>query len=135
MVGPSRHLNHETIKYKDLVGTGKKQISFDYVNIDLATKYAAEDALITLKLYNVLKPRLIKEKISYIYEKIDKPFRLQLDFFSDFSVKNTPLLIPFQEIQSRVRSYGRFTIPNYDVEYVFLLMRRIWKNDFNSEIF
>ena len=68
-----RHLNHETIKYKDLVGTGKKQISFDYVSIDLATKYAAEDALITLKLYNVLKPRLIKEKISYIYEKIDKP--------------------------------------------------------------
>ena len=68
-----RHLNHETIKYKDLVGTGKKQISFDYVTIDLATKYAAEDALITLKLYNVLKPRLIKEKISYIYEKIDKP--------------------------------------------------------------
>ena len=34
-----RHLNHETIKYKDLVGTGKKQISFDYVTIDLATKY------------------------------------------------------------------------------------------------
>ena len=68
-----RHLNHETIKYKDLVGTGKKQITFDYVSIDQATKYAAEDALITLKLYNILKPRLIKEKISYIYEKIDKP--------------------------------------------------------------
>ncbi len=68
-----RHLNHETIKYKDLVGTGKKQITFDYVSIDQATKYAAEDALITLKLYNILKPRLIKEKSSYIYEKIDKP--------------------------------------------------------------
>ena len=45
-----RHLQHNTIKFKDLVGSGKKQITFDYVNIHAATKYAAEDALITLKL-------------------------------------------------------------------------------------
>ncbi|MFL2509755.1 MAG: DNA polymerase I [Alphaproteobacteria bacterium] len=82
-----RHLNHETIKYKDLVGTGKKQISFDYVSIDLATKYAAEDALITLKLYNVLKPRLIKEKISYIYEKIDKPLIDVLSLMEEIGIK------------------------------------------------
>ena len=44
-----RHLNHSTIKFKDLVGTGKKQITFDFVPIDVASKYAAEDALITLK--------------------------------------------------------------------------------------
>ena len=68
-----RHLNHTTIKYKDLVGIGKKQITFDYVSIPEASKYAAEDALITLSLYNQLKPRLIIEKISSIYEKIDKP--------------------------------------------------------------
>ena len=49
-----RHLNHSTIKFKDLVGSGKKQITFDYVAINAATKYAAEDALITLKLYNQL---------------------------------------------------------------------------------
>ena len=82
-----RHLNHETIKYKDLVGSGKKQISFDYVSIDLATKYAAEDALITLKLYNVLKPRLIKEKISYIYEKIDKPLIHVLSLMEERGIK------------------------------------------------
>ena len=64
-----RHLNHSTIKYKDLVGSGKKQITFDYVTIDEATKYAAEDALITLKLYNQLKPRLIIEKVSSVYMK------------------------------------------------------------------
>ena len=68
-----RHLNYSTIKFKDLVGTGKKQITFDYVPIDYATKYAAEDALITLKLYNELKPRLINEKNSSVYEKIDRP--------------------------------------------------------------
>ena len=68
-----RHLKHTTIKFKDLVGSGKKQITFDYVPIDQATKYAAEDALITLKLYNQFKPRIINEKMSNIYEKIDKP--------------------------------------------------------------
>jgi len=68
-----RHLNHTTIKYKDLVGSGKKQITFDYISINEATKYAAEDALITLKLYNQLKPRLMIEKVYNIYEKFDKP--------------------------------------------------------------
>ena len=57
-----RLLNHITIKYKDLVGSGKKQITFDYVPIKKATKYAAEDALITLRLYHQLKPRLINER-------------------------------------------------------------------------
>ena len=68
-----RLLNHITIKYKDLVGSGKKQITFDYVPIKEATKYAGEDALVTLKLYNKLKPRLINERVSSVYEKIDKP--------------------------------------------------------------
>ena len=82
-----RHLNHTTIKYKDLVGSGKKQITFDYVQIDEATNYAAEDALITLKLYNQLKPRLIKEKISYIYEKIDKPLINVLSLMEEKGIK------------------------------------------------
>ncbi len=82
-----RHLNHETIKYKDLVGSGKKQITFDYVPISDATKYAAEDALITLKLYSQLKPRLIKEKSSYIYEKIDKPLINVLTLMEEKGIK------------------------------------------------
>lgn len=85
---------------------------------------------------------LITQKIWHGYQKcayILSPlktlerFRMQLDFFTDFSVKNTPLLIPSQEIQSNTRRYGRFAIPNYNVEYVFLLMRRIFKNDFDEE--
>ena len=62
-------------------------------------------------------------------------FRLQLDFFTDFSVKHTPLLIPYQDMQTEIRKYGRFTIPSYRMEYVFLLMRRIFKNDFDEEHF
>ena len=82
-----RHLNHSTIKYKDLVGSGKKQITFDYVTIDEATKYAAEDALITLKLFNELKPRLIREKSSCVYEKIDRPLIPVLSSMEELGVK------------------------------------------------
>ena len=82
-----RHLNHSTIKFKDLVGAGKKQITFDYVTIDEATKYAAEDALITLKLYNELKPRLIREKSSCVYEKIDRPLISVLSSMEELGVK------------------------------------------------
>jgi len=82
-----RHLNHSTIKYKDLVGGGKKQITFDYVPIPQATKYAAEDALITLKLYNQLKPRLFSEKVLNIYEKIDKPLIEVLTSMEELGIK------------------------------------------------
>ena len=75
------------------------------------------------------------QKCAYILSPIRtlESFRLQLDFFTDFSVKNTPLLIPSKEIQANTRKYGRFTIPDYNIEYVFLLMRRIFKNDFDKE--
>ena len=82
-----RHLNHTTVKFKDLVGSGKKQITFDYTSIDKATEYAAEDALITLKLYNELKPRLISEKASYIYKKIDKPLVNVLVSMEELGIK------------------------------------------------
>ena len=49
------HLDFSTIKFKDLVGTGKKEITFDYVKIEKATTYAAEDAYITFKLFNDLQ--------------------------------------------------------------------------------
>ena len=82
-----RHLNHSSIKFKDLVGTGKKKITFDYVSIEDATEYAAEDALITLKLYNQLKPRLLLEKVSNIYETIDKPLIEVLSSMEEIGIK------------------------------------------------
>jgi len=82
-----RHLNHTTIKYKDLVGSGKKQITFDYVSIKEATKYAAEDAVVTLKLYNELKTRLVIEKVSTIYDIIDKPLITTLSSMEELGIK------------------------------------------------
>ena len=81
------HFNHSTIKFKDMVGSGKKQVTFDYVNIKDATKYAAEDAFITLKLYNFFQQRLVKEKSSYIYEKVDKPLIKVLSSMEETGIK------------------------------------------------
>jgi len=67
------HLGHKTIKFKDLVGTGKKQINFSEVNIDVAKDYAAEDADITYRLYKTFSKSLKAEKLLNIYEIFEKP--------------------------------------------------------------
>ena len=67
------HLNHKTISYKDLVGSGKNKLNFFDIEIDKATEYAAEDADVTLRLYNHLKERLDKEKLNNVYESFEKP--------------------------------------------------------------
>ena len=67
------HLNHKTISYKEITGSGKSQISFDQVPIKQATEYAAEDADVTFRLYNIFKERLHKEKLLKIYELFEKP--------------------------------------------------------------
>ena len=67
------HLGHKTIAYKDVVGTGKKQLNFSEVNLTDATKYAAEDADVTFRLYNIFKDRVDKEKLNKIYEVFEKP--------------------------------------------------------------
>ena len=67
------YFDHEPIKYEEVAGKGKSQVTFDKVAIDVALDYAAEDADITLRLYKLLKSRLAVEKMSRIYEDIDRP--------------------------------------------------------------
>ena len=67
------HLNHKPISFKEVAGTGKKQISFNKVPIKLATQYAAEDADVTFRLYTFFRERLDKEKLLKIYELFEKP--------------------------------------------------------------
>ena len=67
------HLSHKPISFKEVAGTGKKQISFDKVPIKLATQYAAEDADVTFRLYALFRERLDKEKLTKIYELFEKP--------------------------------------------------------------
>ena len=67
------HLNHTTIKYKDVVGSGRAQVTFDRVPLDRACAYAAEDADVTLRLHRLLKPRLLSEKRVTLYETVERP--------------------------------------------------------------
>ncbi len=67
------HLDHTTIKFKEVAGTGKAQVTFDKVPLDKALDYAAEDALITYRLHAALKPRLVPEKMVKVYETIERP--------------------------------------------------------------
>jgi DNA polymerase-1 len=67
------HLGHSTIKFGDVAGTGKQQVTFDHVSLDKALAYAAEDADVTWRLHETLKPRLIAERLLTIYETIERP--------------------------------------------------------------
>jgi DNA polymerase-1 len=67
------HLGHKTITFKELVGSGKKKLNFADIELSKATEYAAEDADVTLRLYENLKERMDKEKLNKIYEYFEKP--------------------------------------------------------------
>jgi DNA polymerase-1 len=67
------HFDHECISFKQLCGTGQKQITFDKVPLGPATEYAGEDADICLRLWQRLKPRLASENVARVYERVDKP--------------------------------------------------------------
>jgi len=67
------HLNITTISYSEVTGKGKDQVTFDYVPLDKALVYGAQDADITLRLYLYLNKRLINEKMITLYESIERP--------------------------------------------------------------
>jgi len=67
------HLGHKSISYKQIVGTGKNQLNFSDVDLKSATEYAAEDADVTLRLYELLSERVFNEKLEKIYEVFEKP--------------------------------------------------------------
>jgi len=66
-------LDRDTIKFKEVAGSGKSQITFDLVDLDVALDYAAEDADITLCLHQILKPQLAQNQMVRVYEKLDRP--------------------------------------------------------------
>ena len=68
-----RWLGHTPIPYKDVAGSGKSALSFDMVDLERATAYAAEDADVTLRLWQVLKPRLAAEGLMSVYERLERP--------------------------------------------------------------
>ena len=81
------HLQHKTISFKEIVGTGKKEINFSDVELDKAMEYAAEDADITYRLYKIFSKNLKLEKLTNIYEIFEKPLIKILAFMEIEGIK------------------------------------------------
>ena len=67
------YLGHKPISIKELLGTGKSQITFDQVPLEKATPYAAEDADITFRLWQMIRPELVKDGVVSVYQTTEKP--------------------------------------------------------------
>jgi len=83
-------LGHKPIPFKQVAGTGKSQISFKHVALPEATAYAAEDADVTLRLYEVLKPRLAREGLLTVYETLERPLPAVLAMMENNGVRVDP---------------------------------------------
>ena len=68
-----RWLDHNTIHFATSPAPANRKVTFDCVAIDKATEYAAEDADVTLRLWNALKPRLAAERVATVYETLERP--------------------------------------------------------------
>ncbi|WP_369058399.1 DNA polymerase I [Caulobacter sp. 73W] len=84
------HLGHSPIPFKQVAGTGKSEISFKHVELKPATRYAAEDADVTLRLYNRLKPRLAREGLLTVYETLERGLPPVLARMENHGIKVDP---------------------------------------------
>lgn len=86
-------LDHEPIKYEEVAGKGKNQVTFDKVDIDKARDYAAEDADITHRLHHTFKPRVAREKMARVYEDIERPLVQVIGQMELDGIKVDPLIL------------------------------------------
>jgi DNA polymerase-1 len=96
------HLGIKPIPYSEVCGTGKNAITFDKVPLDKACAYAAEDADITLRLYHVLKPRLLAEHRVTVYETMDRPLSAILR-----AMERTGIKVDRAELANMSIEFGR----------------------------
>src|SRR5262249_25633029 len=68
-----RYFDHTTIDYNEITKLGKSRIAFELVDVAKAAEYAAEDADVTLRRWNLLKPRLVAEGMTWVYETLERP--------------------------------------------------------------
>ena len=87
------YLDHEPIKYEDVAGKGKNQVTFDKVDLDKALDYAAEDADITHRLHHLFKPRIVTEKMARVYEDIERPLIPVIGQMELNGIKVDPLIL------------------------------------------
>ncbi|MEQ9327650.1 MAG: DNA polymerase I, partial [Rhodospirillales bacterium] len=96
------HLGYRTIKFKEVVGSGKSEISFAEVALDKALDYAAEDADVTFRLWQLLKPRLPHERMTTIYETIERPLIHVLT-----EMERTGILVDVEQLKELSSDFAR----------------------------
>ena len=114
------HLNHKPIAFKELVGTGKKEINFSYVDLEKAKDYAAEDADITFRLYKKFYKSLKEEKMINIYEVFEKPM---IKILADMEIEG--IKIDDQFLKTLSSKFGK------KIEKIQNEVFKISKKDFN----
>ncbi len=87
------YFGHAPISFKEIAGTGKKQKTFDQIDIKIAAEYAAEDADYTMRLYNLLKPRLAEEQMMTIYQRVDRPLAEVIARMEHKGIKIDPIML------------------------------------------
>ncbi|MDA0941701.1 MAG: DNA polymerase I [Proteobacteria bacterium] len=98
----SKHLSHECISFESIVGKGVNQLTFDQINISDAFTYAAEDADVTLQLYNLFHKKILKDdKAKYIYYQIEIPSLKTL-----FEIERNGVLISEKILQNQSQEIG-----------------------------
>lgn len=87
------YLDHKPIKYEDVAGKGKNMVTFDKVDINKALDYAAEDADITHRLHHLFKPRIAAEKMTVVYEDIERPLISVIGQMELDGIKVDPIIL------------------------------------------
>jgi DNA polymerase-1 len=96
------HLGLTTIKFSDVAGAGKSQVSFEKVPLARALDYAAEDADVTLRLYRTLKPRLVAERMVTVYETMERPL---IGILADMETRG--ILVDADRLRALSDEFGR----------------------------
>src|SRR5688500_13670577 len=98
-----RYLGYDTVKFADVAGKGAKQILFSQVALDDATRYAAEDADVTLRLHGVLRPKLASEpSLDRVYREIEMPLVPVLE-----RIESNGVLVDAAELRRQSADLGR----------------------------
>jgi DNA polymerase-1 len=98
----SLYLGHKTITFAEVAGSGKSQITFDFVPLEAARDYAAEDADVTLRFHRALKPRLARERMTTVYETMERPLIPVL-----VAMEREGVLVDRDELKNLSRDFAR----------------------------
>jgi DNA polymerase-1 len=98
-----RYLGYDTVKYTDVAGKGAKQIPFSHVSLEDATRYAAEDSDVTLRLHRVLRPKVAAEAaLERVYREIEIPLVPVLE-----RIEANGVMIDMDELRRQSADLGR----------------------------